>query len=121
MAELEASGINSVGIATTFPRWVKSCLFIGGEALIRYFRSQIGDNFRLICEKKQCNPGCHGFGALMRAYPELSGQEITKRFIYPMEDIDFYVSDPHASWEHHGFEITARLLHDFPAIRGIII
>ena len=56
MAELEASGINSVGIATTFPRWVKSCLFIGGEALIRYFRSQIGDNFRLICEKKQCNP-----------------------------------------------------------------
>lgn len=120
MAELEASGINSVGIAATFPRWVKSCLFIGGEALIRYFRSQIGDNFRLICEKKQCNPGCHGFGALMRAYPELSGQEITKRFIYPMEDIDFYVSDSHASWEHHGFETTARLLHDFPAIRGII-
>ncbi len=120
MAELEASGINSVGIATTFPRWVKSCLFIGGEALIRYFRSRIGDNFRLICEKKQCNPCCHGFGALMRAYPELSEREIRKRFIYPMEDIDFYVPDPHASWECHGFKTTGLLLHDFPNIEGII-
>ena len=120
MTELEASGINSVGIAPSFPRWVRSSLFIGGEALIRYIRSQIGDNFRLICEKKQCNPGCHGFGALMRVYPELTGQEIKKRFIYPMDDIDFYVPDPHASWERHGFETTARLLHDFPGVEGII-
>ncbi len=120
LRELERYKLPAIGNSPAFKRRIDKGTWLAGRALFEFFRGQVGENFKLICQKKEAGIGNDRIQALMAMYPEMSLEEIVAKKVFLSDDIDFEVKDYAECAYPVGYDATRRLLEAEPGIGGIV-
>ncbi len=116
---LESNNVSAVGISPAFPRYVSPAAHLGGVEIFQHFLREIGENFRLICRECDLSPVNARIQSLKCLYPEMSYEEIYRKFTFAGNDADPELEFFEAFYRN-GRHDLAELLKQEPGVKGVV-
>lgn len=114
---LDSSKVSAIGIGAPFPRYVSPAVHLGATRIFRYFLDNIGENFKLICRNIDLSPLNGRIQSLKELYPDMSHEEIYRKFTFPCDDaadgLEFF-----EAFYRNGRRSLEALLKQEPEIKG---
>ncbi len=118
-AELEKRDLPVIASTDSFKRYIKKDSLGGAHALFSHHIKQVGENFKLICQKKEITKTNDRISALLKIFPQFTEKEMIGRFVFLSDDIDFDVADYTQEAYAVAGKATAKLLEAHPDIKAI--
>jgi DNA-binding LacI/PurR family transcriptional regulator len=116
---LDSNSVSAVGLGSPFPRYISPAVHLGAISIFRYFLEKVGENFKLICRDIDRSPLNARIQALKRLYPEMSHEEIYRKFTFPCDDtaegVEFF-----EGFYRSGRRSLRELLKRKPDIKGAV-
>ena len=85
---LERAGVTYIQWGDYLKRYVCHANHQGLQEIYRYFISEVGENFKLVCHVSQCHSQTGQIMALAAVFPDLSWEELIRKFVFAVEDLD---------------------------------
>ena len=118
--ELKKNKLPVIGNSPVFERWVSRGVKFGIQEIFRFFESQVGGNYKLICQEKEANEGNEKIRTLMSMHGHSSINQTIEEKVFFSENIDFEVSDYAKQAYPVAYEATRRLLEQEPDTGAIM-
>lgn len=120
LKELKKYKLPVIGNSPVYERWVEKGVKSGTCEILRFFESQVGSNYKLICQEKEASEGNEKIKALMAMYGYSNVDIAVHEKVFLSENIDFEVDDYAERAYPVAREATRRLLEQHPDIGAIL-
>ncbi len=117
-AFLEKASVSYVQWGNCLKRYVSYAIDLGVEEIYRYFISEVGENFKLVCHAGLCRPNSGQIMALAAVFPELPWKELVRKFIFIVEDLNYMEAYSESTFKS-GHNAMKELLAQYPDIGAV--
>ncbi|MHB9139998.1 MAG: LacI family DNA-binding transcriptional regulator [Victivallaceae bacterium] len=116
--EIENSGRSLVGFGNCLKRHVNVDSAAGVMAIFRFFLNE-GRDFRLVCPANHLNSDNTRIIALQRLFPELTVEQIVKRYIFVTDAVDLCHADLAVDLGAAGWAGASRIVKELPQVNAL--
>jgi len=116
--EIEKNGRSLVGYSRYLTRQVCADSATGILAILRFFLNE-NRNFRMVCPANHINIENSRIIALQRLFPELTFEQIVKRYVFTTDAFDFKVDDFATAFSARGRDATSRIVKTLPKVDAL--